>query len=304
MKKIFEGTSALLDPFVIGADNQIEYKQSWKDILSQESRQCKDSVALKLDLDNWKYNSKPCFISAKNVSTETINATISIKGMMDVLRIVEVNEVDVLDSEILKKYNIFLKAFNNIDGSRLSHKERNEKKIVGSEFTYGEVHFLHFLPILHFTVDTIENQGKTKPVLWDLGCGAGKVLITAALSGRLSKIYGIELLDELCDAGKKACSNFEKIMEEEKLANDVKLEVIKSNMLEVDWSNADIVYMSSICFPEPLMKGIIKKASHLKKGSLIASLKMIDDENFKFINSFRIRMTWGICDVQIMEKNN
>jgi predicted RNA methylase len=53
----------------------------------------------------------------------------------------------------------------------------------------------------------------------------------------------------------------------------VPIEIVKGDMLEVDWSDADIIYASSICFPDELVEGIAKCCSKLKKGTRIIALK-------------------------------
>jgi hypothetical protein len=54
----------------------------------------------------------------------------------------------------------------------------------------------------------------------------------------------------------------------------VPIEILKGDMLEVNWwSTADIVYASSICFPDALVEGIADRCAHLKKGARILTLK-------------------------------
>ena len=50
--------------------------------------------------------------------------------------------------------------------------------------------------------------------------------------------------------------------------------IIKGDILEVDWwSSADIVYSSSVCFPEFLNEGICELSKKLKTGAKIISLQ-------------------------------
>ena len=129
------------------------------------------------------------------------------------------------------------------------------------------------------------------------GCGTGKPLISAALSG-FKKVYGIELLEGLCKAAKAAIANY---MINNKEVIDFK--VICGDILKEDWINADVVYISSICFPEELINGIIKKAKGLKNGTRIISVIQWNDKNFKTIYKGNIMMTWGITEIFIMIKD-
>ena len=73
--------------------------------------------------------------------------------------------------------------------------ERKQKKLVNaSEYTYGEVVFLHFIPLLEYV--------KPKPgeIFYDLGCGSGKPMVIASLIFPFLKVCkGIEFLKELAN---------------------------------------------------------------------------------------------------------
>ena len=44
-------------------------------------------------------------------------------------------------------------------------------------------------------------------------------------------------------------------------------------MLEVDWFDADIIYFSSVCYPDFLINGVMDRLVNLKAGARIISLK-------------------------------
>jgi hypothetical protein len=73
-------------------------------------------------------------------------------------------------------------------------------------------------------------------------------------------------------------------------------------MLEVDWSDADIVYASSICFPDELVEGIAKCCAKLKKGTRIITLKDFPTDGYPYLKleyNLKLKMTWGRCQVMI-----
>ena len=45
------------------------------------------------------------------------------------------------------------------------------------------------------------------------------------------------------------------------------MELVQGDFLELDWSDADVVYANATRFDEPLMEAISKKAESLKKGA-------------------------------------
>jgi hypothetical protein len=75
-------------------------------------------------------------------------------------------------------------------------------------------------------------------------------------------------------------------------------------MLATDWSNADLIFTSSICFPQELIDGITEKLKLLKKGARIMTLKSFEglEEIYEMTHNLRVKMTWGKTGVYIYEK--
>ena len=159
----------------------------------------------------------------------------------------------------MQKCEIFSKIFEEIQGGSISQSERTSKKITASQFTYGEIELVHFIALL--------KTATTKPggIFWDLGCGAGKALIAAALSyNKFSKVCGVELLDGLYEAAEKSVQNYTKTMNDKGMKVDPGMfKVVKDDMLTIDWADADVIYTSSICFPDELIKGLTEKGKAL-----------------------------------------
>ena len=77
---------------------------------------------------------------------------------------------------------------------------REEKKIKGDEYTYGEVVVSTFAELLKLV------RPKPDEIFYDLGCGAGRAVFTAALCYPILKVKGVELLPplyEVCNTLKK-----------------------------------------------------------------------------------------------------
>ncbi len=70
-------------------------------------------------------------------------------------------------------------------------------------------------------------------------------------------------------------------------------------MLELDWwSSADIIYASSICFPDSLVEGIAQKCAQLKKGARVITLKNFPPVPYLRLDyHLKLKMTWGRCSV-------
>ena len=102
----------------------------------------------------------------------------------------EFTQASVLPPEWKAKYEIYEQVHKDTDAHETSNAERSEKELHNqTAFIYGEIVFMYFVPLLEYA--------KPQPgeVFWDLGCGAGKPLVTASLAfPQLKVCRGIELL--------------------------------------------------------------------------------------------------------------
>jgi hypothetical protein len=236
------------------------------------------------DTDEWKYANPICFIAVKNLTDAPVDYTIRCKELL---------EMSLLDPLAEEKYSLFRSLFENVEGSSVSQGERKRLGVSGkSEFTYGEVEFVHMIPVFELC------EVQAGQVFWDLGCGAGKCLVAAAmLYPQLAASKGVEFLDRLYDLCKETVDR----------ANErgvgAPISVVHGDMLQVDWSDADLIYTSSICFPQELIDGMYEKAKVLKKGAKIITLKNFPpNEEFEIKYNLRVKMTWGRTGVYVLEK--
>ena len=96
-----------------------------------------------------------------------------------------------LSNEYKKRADVYQAVYEGFDPDKVSGDERATKKLNNDvEFTYGEVIFEHFIAVMEY-VDPQPGE-----VFWDLGCGAGKPLISASLAfPKLQACKGLELLE-------------------------------------------------------------------------------------------------------------
>ena len=238
-----------------------------------------------IDTDDWKYSSQLCYLGIKNLTEAPIEFEIRKR---------EVLEEQLLTGETLMLFEAFKQTFSTVEGSSISQSERKRLNCSGkSEFTYGEIDFVHMAPVLGLCMP------QPGEVFWDLGCGAGKCMVAMGLLyPQLKKVCGVEFLDKLYETCKNSLQNVQ-VSNRDLPEFDVK----HGNMLEIDWSDADILFSSSICFPNELIEGILEKCHLLKKGARFITLKSFPQNNiFEVKYSIRVKMTWGKTGVYVLEK--
>ncbi len=69
----------------------------------------------------------------------------------------------------------------------------------------------------------------------------------------------------------------------------------KGNLLVEDWSDADFIFLSSLCFSDGLLSGISEKSKSLKPGSIILTSKLPAnyEENFVLDSKLWLKSSWG-----------
>ena len=239
------------------------------------------SVGVLIESDEWKYSQGKCFFSIYGfvAGLASSNPEDTGRRLPCELTIWLRREEDMLDDKMGRRYLAFQDIFNAIDGGNISQRERARLTHEDQSLTYGEVEYVSFVQIL------VAAEAKEDQIFYDLGCGAGKAIVTAAMSGiNFKKCVGVELLEGLCECSRDAVRTAERICSpltdsssllSARLALSLPpIEIIKCDLLQFDWSDSDIVYFSSICFPENLISAVFEKGKSLRTGSKIITLKL------------------------------
>ena len=264
-------------------------------------------IIIVFDTDEWKYTTHTVYMSLFGLSTHPlIKPKIVADAMEMTMTAWSRDETYSMKETDIRTYTIFKSIFSDIDGSSVSQTDRAENRNADDQgFTYGEVEFPSFIEILRAA------NARDGQIFVDLGCGAGKALISAALSEtQFIRCTGIEYLPGLAQCAKAAVSSLTKRLDaiaqvhhESELSRKMPLlEIRTGDILDTDWSDADLVYMSSICFPEQLIQKIFERASRLKAGSTIVTLKIIPgfEQYFELKAERWFKMSWGSILVYIL----
>lgn len=194
---------------------------------------------------------------------------------------------------------ILNQLFSNVNGYELSSVG---KKNLGLEkeksLTYGEV-------IVESMVDILDAVGgPLRGTFYDLGSGTGKAVLLAALLGNFDRVIGIEIVPELHAASVKMRDEYYAFVKPHlPEAKHHTIDFILADILTHDFSDGDVVFVQSTCFPEELMAAVERKLEKLKVGAKTVSLsRPIASHSFVVEISGRCRLGWGEATVYIQRK--
>ena len=175
-------------------------------------------------------------------------------------------------------------------GKELSNIERKKKELTTDKsLNYGEIDYYAF----YDSIAILKQFGIKKTndmIFYDLGSGTGKALVAARLIHDFSKIHGIEIMESLYNEGNKCIEEFNnKILTALNLNTSSNLITSElGSLLDIDWSDGDIVYCNSTAFDQNLMELFSQKASCMKSNSiLITYTKPINNNEFDIVGKIR-----------------
>ncbi|MEO6508867.1 MAG: hypothetical protein ABIO02_02850 [Patescibacteria group bacterium] len=192
--------------------------------------------------------------------------------------------------------HIFNSLYENINGYSLSSLGRAQVGSDDKAFTYGEISPEAFYSILSSL------PIKPKGVFYDLGSGTGKAVLLAHMLFEFERSVGIEFLEPLHDGAVQVISKYHK-QYKSLVPEKREIELIHGNFLIQDFSDADIIFMHSTCFPDYIWEQLEEKFKHLKEDAyLLTVTKTIHTTHFQYIKSKEFGMAWGRATVHFYKK--
>mmetsp|Transcript_42689 Transcript_42689/g.49059 ORF Transcript_42689/g.49059 Transcript_42689/m.49059 type:complete len:263 (+) Transcript_42689:53-841(+) len=215
-------------------------------------------------------------------------------------RVVELNPRESQSVDLIRD------VFDHVEISEIINASINDtiRLNISREFlTYGEINELAFPAILR--------QAKPQPgeVFYDLGTGSGKPAILACALFPFAKAIGIELLPTVTEIANRMAKRYEQLRGKYELTEQsVDLEFKCQDLLQSDFSEADVIYIASTCFDIPFMEKISARSKDLKPGTRIITLKnpmpSLGEQNigFELIHDKKYVMSWGWEHVYVQVK--
>ena len=135
----------------------------------------------------------------------------------------------------MQKYNVFL--ISKVDEEIFLKKNYNH--------TYGSLTRTGVLQLLQY-IPQYSHHG----IFYDMGCGNGELILNMLPHSNFKKYIGIELSSE-------RVIDFTKRQKLSKIENN-KVQPICKDLLLHDYSDANVIYISNLCFPDHLNRSIGK----------------------------------------------
>ena len=206
------------------------------------------------------------------------------------------------------QHKISSSSSSSSSSSKSSESDDSRRGLV-----YGEVEFDSFQKVMETALTGL--QGKSGKFT-DLGSGTGKACLWVALTTSFRNIVGIELLQGLYDISNEALVKFLKANHmavnpaDDDMGmfyndNNNNIEFIKSSFLEdeYDWSDSDLVFANSTCFPEDLMMKLSVRSQVMSpKSRFITFTVSLDSPYWRVIYKERLKMSWGFATVFVHER--
>ena len=157
------------------------------------------------------------------------------------------------------------------------------------EYTYGEVTSLGVRQLAH----AMNLSSSSDVVFYDLGSGVGRLVMQMALdfAPSLKAATGIELSLE---RHKIASSILSEIAWTKPSLTD-SVNFLNSDVLELDLSDATHVYISSLCFPKPVLRQLQDYLFSIEGLHVVVALNRLDRfeaEEFD-VSDAHVQMSWG-----------
>jgi SAM-dependent methyltransferase len=127
-------------------------------------------------------------------------------------------------------------------------------------------------------------------VFYDLGSGVGKLVTYFYLTTPIKKSVGVEMVGT---RHQTAMLTLAKLQSEGFVVNERDLQFLHANLREVNFKDATVIYMSSLCFPKELMQELSQRFLALKPGlRIISSQPLTVHPRLRLVEQGFLPMSW------------
>ncbi len=192
---------------------------------------------------------------------------------------------------IRRTLQVLQQMYQGVDAFAIARKAWQQPGFRDYAFIYGEIDVISFIAILESCQQFFTSGG----VFYDLGSGSGKAVLTAALAFNFKLCRGIELVSEL--------QQLSLAISQKLPALSTQVEFMQADFLELDISEADVVFVNAACFFAEKWQRLLAKLQTLRPGTLIImGSKKLPATHFKLLQTELRYMSWGRATVSIYQR--
>ena len=190
-------------------------------------------------------------------------------------------------------------------GQRISGYERDEKKLINSNYSYGEIFIEDFILIFE---KIIKSYGQYKNGYFcDLGCGVGQLVYSASIIGQFKTCAGIEILEKLIERGEKRKKQWLNITAKDFIPSRIKnmefLWIHDDFYTRKEWFNATFILLHWSAFSTVDRKKLSLQMDRCAEGTFcITVTHPLQNPAFEILASSFIKVSWGETEYFVHEK--
>ncbi len=127
-------------------------------------------------------------------------------------------------------------------------------------------------------------------VFFDLGSGTGKVVIQAAMTTKLRRCVGVELVKNRYIA---SAAVLQVVQSEDRLKTQ-DVQFLCEDFMETDLAEATIIYSCSTAFSQGLLQKLARRMADLPSNTLFVTLQDLDETPWFLLEEvLSLDMSWG-----------
>lgn len=185
------------------------------------------------------------------------------------------------------------KSYHNIPTYTLSKEYRMSHEPKNTDLIYGELSIHAFLYLLALI---IKNKNEK---IYDLGCGDGKLLLSAALYFKKIQAVGIEKIENLTNIAK----NINKLNISKINYHSSSVTFFSESFLVKDFSDGNIIYVNGCALGKTTWDALNERFNRLNKNSYLISVEnKVFSPCFTMIYKGMHAASWGKTRVYIYQK--
>lgn len=187
----------------------------------------------------------------------------------------------------------------------LSKIERNSKYLSDPSFAYGEIDYDIFAT-MYLKIISVYGQKPEKGIFYDLGCGVGNLVYTAAFIGNFERVIGIEFITSLLERGERRLTRWNTYKKQfNNKLQEILIDFMEDDFLKNDsWSNdGSFIFIHWTTFTLQSRQKVIEHLLKCQEGThIITFTKPIEHELFILLCSDTCDTSWGKAQFFFHEK--